>query len=373
VLGAGVTWNISNVGAVADPLRAAYGTSLAAIGLLTTALFLTHLLVQVPGGRLIDRVGARRIGLASLAVVAAGNGIALATASLPLGLAGRALMGLGTGAGFVAGVDLVRRGGGGPFWQGAYGGATMAGGGLALMIVPQLEGPLGWRAPFWSGLALAGACVLPVLAAKTTARSRHEGIRSGVLRDRRLWPLGAIQAATFGLSVVAGNWVVTLLEHEGHGRSAAGLVGGLVLFAGIVTRPLGGWVVRHRPGLAWPLVGLSVVVGAAGVLLLSAAPPLWLAAVASGQVGLAAGFPFATVFDATYRLRSDSPAAAVGFVNGCAVLAIVICTPLAGLAFSLPGDGRLAFVAIGLLWASPLPVLRLASRTSRGSEHGESG
>ena len=38
-------------------------------------------------------------------------------------------MGLGTGAGFVAGIDLVRAGKGGPFWQGAYGGSTMAAGG----------------------------------------------------------------------------------------------------------------------------------------------------------------------------------------------------------------------------------------------------
>ena len=54
-------------------MGASYGVSLAAVGLLTTGLFVTHLAVQIPGGRLIDRVGARRIGLASLAVVAAAN------------------------------------------------------------------------------------------------------------------------------------------------------------------------------------------------------------------------------------------------------------------------------------------------------------
>ena len=55
----------------------AYGVSLAAVGLLTTALFVTHLAVQIPGGRLIDRVGARTVGLAALAIVAAANAIAL--------------------------------------------------------------------------------------------------------------------------------------------------------------------------------------------------------------------------------------------------------------------------------------------------------
>ena len=166
MLGAAVTWDVSNVGAVAETMDDAYGASLAAVGLLTTALFVTHLAVQIPGGRLIDRIGARTVGLAALAVVAAGNALALAAPSLGLGLGARLLMGLGTGAGFVAGIDLVRAGRGGPFWQGAYGGSTMAAGGLALMIVPQLVGPLGWRAPYWTGLVLALGGALPVLAAR---------------------------------------------------------------------------------------------------------------------------------------------------------------------------------------------------------------
>ncbi len=359
MLGACVTWNISNVGAVAGLLGESYGVSLAAVGLLTTALFVTHLVVQIPGGLLIDRLGARRIGVAALLVVAAGNAVALSSPVLGIGLGARTLIGLGTGAGFVAGLDLVRAGGGGPAWQGAYGGATMAGGGLALMVVPQLVGSLGWRAPFWTGLALALLSVLPVLAASRTAHAAARGTHAvlpgrSVFFDRRLWPLGAVQTATFGLSVVAGNWIVTLLEHQGHGRSVAGVVGGLVLFAGIVTRPAGGLLVRRAPERAWTLVSVSLVAGSIGMLVLAAAPPLWLAGVAALVAGLAAGLPFAPVFAMTLHHRPDAPAAAVGFVNGCAVLVVLVCTPLAGLTFGLPGDGRLAFLAIGLLWATAL-------------------
>lgn len=364
MLGAAVTWDISNVGAVAGVMGAAYGVSLAAIGLLTTALFLTHLAVQIPGGRLIDRAGARSVGTAALVIVAAANALALTTPTLAVGLSARTLMGVGTGAGFVAGIDLVRAGRGGPFWQGAYGGSTMAAGGLALMIVPQLAGTLGWRAPYWTGLALALAGILPVLAAgRATVAPHpdaHEAVRRSVFRDRRLWPLCAVQMATFGLAVVAGNWIVTLLEHEGHARNVSGVVGGLVLFAGVVTRPVGGLAVRRAPGRAWSLVALCLCAGSAGTLVLAAAPPLWLAAVAALVVGLAAGFPFASVFDLTLRLRPDAPAAAVGLVNGSAVLVILVCTPLAGLAFGLPGDGRLAFLAVGLLWATALLAIRKA-------------
>jgi hypothetical protein len=52
---------------------------------------------------------------------------------------------------------------------------------------------------------------------------------------------------------------------------------------------------------------------------------------------------------AAQRLRPDAPAAAVGAVNAVAVLTILVGTPLAGLAFDLPGDGRLAFATIAAL------------------------
>jgi len=54
-VGCFLTWNVSNVGAVADPLAETYGVSLAAVGLLTTALFVTHLAAQLPAGIWSDR------------------------------------------------------------------------------------------------------------------------------------------------------------------------------------------------------------------------------------------------------------------------------------------------------------------------------
>ena len=50
-------------------------------------------------------------------------------------------------------------------------------------------------------------------------------------------------------------------------------------------------------------------------------------------------------------MRPDAPGAAVGFINAMAALVIVAGTPLVGLTFSLPGDGRIGFVAIGVLAA----------------------
>ena len=80
-VGLAAGWNIANTGAAAGVLHHAYGRSLPAIGLLTTALFATHFAAQIPGGRLIDRLGARRVAFAALAVIAAGRLVHLTDAT----------------------------------------------------------------------------------------------------------------------------------------------------------------------------------------------------------------------------------------------------------------------------------------------------
>jgi nitrate/nitrite transporter NarK len=169
-----------------------------------------------------------------------------------------------------------------------------------------------------------------------------------------LLPLGVMHAASFGLSVVLGNWVATLLQRGGHESAhVAGLVGGLVLFLGVVSRPAGGRLLE-RPRV----VQASFVVGGFAIGLLSIARPLPLAIAAAAVVGLAAGVPFASAFAGAQRIRPDAPAAAVGVVNLAATIVILVGTPLVGLSFSLPGDGRIGFLVCGFLFASAALAVR---------------
>jgi hypothetical protein len=48
-------------------------------------------------------------------------------------------------------------------------------------------------------------------------------------------------------------------------------------------------------------------------------------------------------------VRPDAPGAAVGFVNMIAAVTILVGTPLLGLTFSLPGDGRIGFALVAAL------------------------
>lgn len=352
-VGFSLTWNVSNVGAVADPLADAYGVSLPAIGLLTTALFVTHLLVQLPSGRGADRYGARAVALASIGAVLVGNAVLLVDDAYALALLGRAIVGLGSGAGFVSGLDLVRAGGGGPVLNGVYGAATMTGGGLALMVVPPLTDADGWRAPYWSAALLAVLALVPTLAATHVPRVAH---REAVLGDRGLVPLGIVQAASFGLAVIAGNWAVPLLERRDASSAAAGLAAGLILFAGVATRPAGGTIAGARHARA--AVACSLVAVAAGSTLLALDLPYGFAVLGALVLGLGAGVPFAILFAAAQHRRPDAPASAVAFVNAAAILTILVGTPLAGLAFELPGDGAAAFAAIALLALAALLAVR---------------
>ena len=76
--------------------------------------------------------------------------------------------------------------------------------------------------------------------------------------------------------------------------------------------------------------------------------------------GIAAGFPFAPAFAGAQRIRPDAPAAAVGAVNMAAAVTILVGTPLLGLSFSLPGDGRIGFLVVAAAWAASAAVVRKA-------------
>jgi MFS family permease len=334
---------------VATRLSHAYGVGLATIGLLTTTQFLLHMSMQIPGGRTADRFGARPTALAGIAFIAAGNAVALPSASIGLAFAGRALVGFGTGLAFVSGSDYIRTRGGTPFLQGVYGSGSVLAPGIALAIVPAISG---FRAPYESSLvvaALAFAALAFAPAAPRTLRHAGERIASGFFRDSRLYRLAAIHAMSFGFSVVVGDWAVTLLEHHGHSKSASSAAGSLTLLLGFFTRVAGGAMLRRAEASRW--VAASLVAGGVGAILLASPLPIEALFVAAAIVGLAAGVPFAMAFTGAAEARPDAPGAAVGFVNAWASLVIVAGAPLVGLTFSLPGDGRIGFLAMGVLAA----------------------
>lgn len=359
--GAGLAagWNIANTGAVAEELSAAYGVGLGVVGLLTTALFLAHMLMQLPSGRLSDRFGPWAVSAAGIGALAACNGVLAIAPSAPLALAARSAAGVGTALAFIGGSDLVRLNGGSSLAQGMYGGVATAGGGIALAAVPLTTGAVGWRAPYVSALVVAAVTAAMLALAPRDARTPVEraAVALGrIARDPRLLRIAAVFAASFGLSVVIGNWVTTLLDDRpGVSAAAAGAVASLTLVLGVVSRPVGGWIMRERRASLGVAVAASALLGAAGAVAL-AAGPFALAIAGAGAVGVAAGIPFAAAFTRAAAIFPGSPATAVGFVNGTGALTILLVTPLVGVALARD-FGEEAFVVLAVLWAASVAAV----------------
>ncbi len=371
-LGVAAGWNFGSVGAIASELSRSYGVTLTTIGLLTTALVVTHVAIQIPAGRASDRFGAARTGTVALVVIAAGNGLALAGPEPWLALSARAVVGVGTGLAFISGSALVRESGGSPVAQGVFGGVSLAPGGLAIAVVPQLESVVGWRAPYVGALAIATAALVLLTASRSAdelpaTRAVRSRAPAGVIGDRQLYRLAVLYAASYGLGLVLANWVVELLQrHTTLETGAAGAVGAFTLLLVVVSRPFGGWILRSHPRRVRPAIVLSVVAGAMGTVALVAAGPVWLAVIGSALVGLGAGIPFSPAFTGAAVLRPDAPAASVGFINSAANFVVLVGTPLVGLTFSLGGEGQVGFVVIAALWLAALAVV--PSRRELGVE-----
>ena len=69
LLGVVFSANYTNHGPLVPTLVKEWSISLSLAGLLTTAIFTTHGLLQIPGGALADRFGAKNVGTAGLAII----------------------------------------------------------------------------------------------------------------------------------------------------------------------------------------------------------------------------------------------------------------------------------------------------------------
>jgi NNP family nitrate/nitrite transporter-like MFS transporter len=340
-------------------LVAEFKFSLAAAGLLTTGIFLTHGAVQIPGGHVVDKLGPRRVLSLALAIVCLGN-IALAlSGSYNQLLFWKVFVGIGTGVSFVAGARYVADMFAGPrlhLAQGFYGGSVLLGSGFVIYAVPLLSRAFGWRGAFLCTAALA-ACAAAIWTFMTPAEPArlHQPVPlMGMLRSPQLWLLGLVQMASFGLVIAIGVWITTYLTRSFHLTAVeAGRIGSLTLVVGVATRPLGGalvprWGARRtlRIGLALNVLAClcfgwgaaSLPRAAAGVLL----------------IGIGAGLPYAGIFNGAAALFPARAATAMGLVNMLGIIMILTAPPLIGRMADWSGTFQSSFLALGAFTCATL-------------------
>lgn len=282
---------------MADHLMAEFALSGVLLGHLAAAYAYMYLVMQIPGGVLVDRLGPRRIATAACLVMGAGSILFGLAPGSGLVFAGRLLVGLG---GSLMLVNIFK-------FQSAWfrdrDFATMSG--LAIFMgssgaliaanpLAYLVGTVGWRITF-VGLGLfTAALVFPCLAlVRSTPREAGLVLPEGLagsenspppaspasifqgmaraLSNRRLLPLFLINLGTYGgLIAFSGAWGVPWLMHVyGLTRQGAASFMLLVSLGYMLGSPVAGFIsdrlrLRRAPiiaflfahTLAWGLLAL---------------------------------------------------------------------------------------------------------------------
>jgi predicted MFS family arabinose efflux permease len=362
LVGGAAGWSLTAAGAGTTALEAAYGVDLVVIGLFTTAMAVPYALLQLSGGSLVDRWGARATALLGLVLVVVAYLGALVAPVPALALTARIVVGVGSAVCFAAGADFARTSRTGPTGLGIFGGVAIATGGAAVLGVPLAEGLLGWRSAWATSMAMSLVALVAValVPAATSAAARPPVPGQGhasVLRDAELHRLASIHAVTLGLGVVLSNWVAVVLERVwGLGSGLSALLGSMVLGLAIASRPLGGYLGRRRPEDTRIMVVGALVASAAATATLAVPSSVPVAALAVFVLGVAPGLPFAAVLAAAQARRADRPAAAVGVMNLQANTLVMLGAPLLGAAIQrqLSTAGLLV---VAVLWLVPLLAL----------------
>jgi len=340
-----------------DLLKDLYGLSYAGVAALVSAIIWSHTALQIPAGLITDRIGTGRSLLAGLLIIAGGGLLSSPAPWLGLGLAGRAVSGVGTGLAFASAMKLMasrapegRTG----FFQGVLGGFFSLGGVAAFLIVPLII-PLGWRAVYLAGVvtALLPLALLPGLGLFPASGRKPASWPLGrIVRSRIGWRLGLYHALCYGGMLTLGSWAAALLSEVWPGRTTLHLAwaGGLSMLVSGLGRLLGGLVLFQVPprplirlsllGLSLSFLGLSLVTGpipVIGLLVLSSC---------------FASLNFGAVFQiASGAAGQGSAASMIGLVNFIGNGGAIFSTMLFGYVKDISGSLSWGFLCLAVAGA----------------------
>lgn len=398
------TWAIWLVGLAAYLVGVMQRTSFGVAGLDAAARFhatpavlsgfvvlqlLVYASLQIPGGVLLDRFGARRLVVTGALIMASGQLLLAVATGLPLAVTARVLVGAGDALTFISVLSVVTA------WFPARRVPVMSQLtglvgqlGQVLSAVPfaaLLHGP-GWTVAFTSAAALGAAVAVAVVA---VLRDRPPGVpppppaasaRAVLQTVGQSWRepgtrLGLFthMGTQFSGTVFALLWGVPYLV-AGQGMTTAEASGLLTLFVGvgIMAGPLfGEFTARHPLRRSWLVIAVIIGTAAAWTAVLAVPPPTprWMlvalvVVLAFGGPGSMIGFDYARTFNPGHRHGT-----AVGIVNIGGFLASLLVVLGIGLVLGTggytPAGFRLAWTLQFAVWAAALTGVLLARRQAR--------
>lgn len=284
-----------------EPLRAEFGLSASAAGTLATLAWAGSAAPRLPAGWALTRVPRHWVVLVSGVVLAVAAGLAALAQSFATLAIGAFLLGIASGAYFIAANPLVTE----LFPErvgralGVHGMASQIAAVAAPAIVSVLLLAFTWRSVFVS-MAVAGVLVtvaVLIAAGRTDLPDAGDADRAILAAAVRQWRLVLTGVIIVGATGVAWNgvfnfYVTYLIDAKGFAAGDARGVLTLVFAAGVPAFLVGGDLVDRFPHV-------PIVLGTVGTFALSL---LWLTATASVLAVLAAtvvvGFSIHTLFPA---------------------------------------------------------------------------
>ncbi|MBI5583934.1 MAG: MFS transporter [Deltaproteobacteria bacterium] len=353
-LGMGVAF--LNLTPALPTLQAYYGVSYARLGLLVTAMVLTHSLVQIPSGLVVDKLGVRKGLILALGLGFLGCFLSIFSNRYSFLLALRLLTGLGTGLSFVAGLHYgtahtpenqkIRV-------QAIFGGLINIG-----SVVPFFTSPLLLQ---YDGrlihLLTALFFFLPLLAAWIWGQNPEKAAVVSKMQVSRVftagpaWTLGFSHALFFGGMMTIGTWITSYLLKTAPGPfwlPWLGWIGGLVIAVSAAGRFLGVWVpswLSPRTLIIGALALLAVAYGGLGVS--RTLPP---GLVLLGVAALMSSVTFGSVFSLGYRYSPPQVAGTtIGLINFIASIGAFLFPIIFGYLLDLTGTFTAPFLFLSSL------------------------
>ncbi len=273
-------------------LMDALGLSMGRAGLLMSVYAVTGLLLALPSGFILQRVGSRITGLLAGGSLVVGAALGALSRNTGVLLASRVIEGIGTSFMAVLAPAIIAR------WfarddrgtaMGIWAAWVPVGTAAMLILAPSVGGAWGWRAVWWLGagyaLAVTGLYLLGVgtgrsaPAAAPEARSAPAVGAAEVLRNRDIWLLAAAFGAFNAAVIGASTYLPTFLTDErGLTLAQASLLSSVPTLITIFSAP-GGGLVSDRIGsrktpflvgfaLALLLLPLPAALGLSGLFVL---------------------------------------------------------------------------------------------------------
>ena len=319
---------MNKISPLVPDLMAAFNVNLGQSGLMMSVYGLTGLVLALPGGMIIQRLGVRPAGIIAFASTISGAALGALSGSYGLLLFSRTLEGFGTGLILILTPAAIA------MWfppeksgmpMGIWSTSVPVGGFVTLTVVPPLAARFGWEGVWWASagtsllvMALFWFLIRPAPVSETAGKTTGAGSPDSGLSDLRavftsksVWLL-TVTWFGFGMALtpIITFYPTFLATSLGYPMAQAGFLAGLISVANVPSAPLSGWVSdkigsRKRVTLAGLLLLLPLT-----LLVFRASSDLIV--VAMVLMGICSGMITTTIFAAVPDATGDPQLSGMG-------------------------------------------------------------